>query len=113
MHGPQAAQDTQLEQHEQPGQSGQPGQSAPTERHTQPAHERPEAQEADVSTRACVVVCAWCTAGGRAQAAVRPPDEWSWQPLSLAFARVVTLARLASHGICPDCLEREMAELAA
>jgi hypothetical protein len=54
-----------------------------------------------------VIVCAWCGAQGRAQAAVRPPLERRWEDVSHAFARAVKRAGFASHGMCPACRECE------
>jgi hypothetical protein len=64
-----------------------------------PAGSRPEPR---------IVVCAWCGASGQQQSAVRGWDAPNWQPVSHAFAQVTKRAGFASHGICPDCCEREM-----
>ena len=55
------------------------------------------------NTEPRVVACAWCAQQGRPVVAVRPPDTRGWRDGSPAFARVLKLAGLASHGICPAC----------
>ncbi len=70
-------------------------------------------------TRVRVTVCAWCAERGRLRGAVRPVGEeawakaWAWVPVSHAFTRAATLARLASHGICPDCYAWQLREITA
>ena len=80
----------------------------------------PESAEgAAADTRARVTVCAWCAERGGPLAVVRPIGEaawaraWAWVPVSHAFTRAATLARLASHGICPDCYAWQLREINA
>ena len=72
-------------------------------------------------TDARVVLCSWCVERGQPRVALRPyrvqePDwnqGWMTGIVSPTFARVATLARLASHGICPDCLAWQLREINA
>ena len=80
----------------------------------------PESAEgAAADTRARVTVCAWCAERGEPLAVVRPIGEaawakaWAWVPVSHAFTRAATLARLASHGICPECYAWQLREINA
>ena len=66
-----------------------------------------------------VTVCAWCAERGKLRGAARPVGAaawvkaWPWVPVSHAFTRAATLARLASHGICPECYAWQLREINA
>ena len=78
-----------------------------------------EEVSADADTHVRVTVCAWCAARGGLLAVVRPIGEaaWAhtgaWVPVSHAFTRAATLARLVSHGICPECYAWQLREINA
>ena len=83
--------------------------------------DRAGATAADTDAR--VVLCSWCVERGQPRVALRPyrgrvqepawDQGWMAAVVSPTFARVATLARLASHGICPDCLAWQLREINA
>ena len=70
-----------------------------------------DATSADTNPR--VALCSWCAERGAPLAVMRPIGAEAWVPVSHAFARVATLARLASHGICPECYAWQLREINA